>query len=56
MPQSPALGVKEARRFEGAKVVLNFAWRTLREEIHHVTVAKDVKVNKKYVASLADFA
>jgi hypothetical protein len=46
MPQSSALGVKEARRFEGAKVVLNFAWRTLREGIYHATV---VKVRKREV-------
>ena len=41
-------------RFEGLKIVLNFTWRPLREGFYHATVAKDVKVNKKYVAALAD--
>ena len=40
-------GVKEVRRCEGANVVLNFAWRTLREGIYHATVAKDAKVDNK---------
>ena len=34
----------KVRRFEGAKIVLNFAWWTLREVIYHAMVAKDVKV------------
>jgi hypothetical protein len=55
MPQSSALGVKGLRRREGAKVALNFGWRTLREGIYHARVVNGAKVDKKYVAALADF-
>ena len=35
-------GIQGLGSFKGAKIVLNFAWRTLRDVIYHATGAKDV--------------
>ena len=35
------------RRCEGAKVVLNFTWRPLREGFYHDTVARGTKVDTR---------